>query len=159
MELEAVLRAVGFEPSSAAPSASSSSAHGADSSSNRPPSPAHGFEPCAGGYRTRLDSMRRGGGRGARPLQGTERLEHGGYGARVVFGEQLIEYENGLDYAARLSRPAYFRGYTAIPLGNAPWSVCKRWANGVLKGAREGGKDKGPRKRGERQGAREDAQA
>ena len=102
---------------------------------------------------------RRGGSTGARPLQGTERLEHGGYCARVVFGEQLIEYVDGLDYAARLSKPAYFRGYTAIPLGNAPWSVCRRWANGVLKGAREGGRDRGPRKRGERQGAREDAQA
>ena len=86
-------------------------------------------------------------------------MEHGGYGARVVFGAQVIEYENGLDYAARLSKPAYFRGYMAIPLGNAPWSVCRRWANGVLKGAREGGRDRGPRKRGERQGAREDAQA
>ena len=63
-------------------------------------------------------------------------MEHGGYGARVVFGEQLIEYENGLDYAATLSKPAYFNGYTAIPLGNAPWSVCRRcWASGVL-GAR-----------------------
>ena len=75
--------------------------------------------------------------RGARPLHATERLEHGGFSARVVFGEQLIEYVDGLDYAARLSKPAYFRGYTAIPLGNAPWSVCKRWASGVLKGVRE----------------------
>ena len=157
MELAAVRRAVGFEPSSAAPPASSSSAHGADNSRNRPPSLAHGAE-NAEGVRTWL-VQRRGSGRGARPLQGTERLEHGGYGARVVFGAQLIEYENGLDYAARLSKPAYFRGYTAIPLGNAPWSVCRRWANGVLKGAREGGRDRGPRKRGERQGAREDAQA
>ena len=68
-------------------------------------------------------ARRRGGSTGARPLQGTERLEHGGFGARVVFGAQLIEYENGLDYAARLSKPAYFEGYTAIP-----------WASGVLKG-------------------------
>ena len=104
-------------------------------------------------------ARRRGSSTGARPLQGTERLEHGGYGARVVFGAQLIEYENGLDYAARLSKPAYFHGYTAIPLGNAPWSDCRRWAKGVLKGAREGGRDRGPRKGGERQGAREDAQA
>ena len=44
MELEAVLRAVGVEPSSAAPPASSSSAHGADNSRNRPPSLAHGAE-------------------------------------------------------------------------------------------------------------------
>ena len=78
--------------------------------------------------------------------------------ARVVFGSQIIEYVNGVDYTARLSKPAYFNGYTAIPLGNAPWSVCRRWANGVLKGAREGGGDREPRKRGERQGAREDAQ-
>ena len=83
----------------------------------------------------------------------------GGFGARIVFGPQIIEYENGVDYAARLSKLAYFEGYTAIPLGNAPWSVCRRWANGVLKGALEGGRDRGPRKRGERQGAREDAQA
>ena len=102
---------------------------------------------------------RRGSSTGARPLQGAERLEHGGYGARVVFGAQVIEYENGLDYAARLSKPAYFEGYTAIPLGNAPWSVCRRWAQDVLKGAREGGRDRGPRKEGERQGAREDAHA
>ena len=94
-------------------------------------------------------------------MQDGERLEHDGYTARVVFNpKQIVEYdENGLDYAARLSKPAYFEGYTPIPLGNAPWSVCRRWANGVLKGAREGGRDRGPRKRGERQGAREDAQA
>ena len=74
---------------------------------------------------------------GARPLQGTERLENAGYGSRVAFGAQVVEYENGLDYAATLSKPAYFHGYTAIPLGNAPWSVCRRcWASGVLKGAR-----------------------
>ena len=79
--------------------------------------------------------------------------------ARVVFGSQIIEYVNGVDYTARLSKPAYFNGYTAIPLGNAPWSVCRRWAQGVLKGAREGGRDRGPRKEGERQGAREHAQA
>ena len=105
---------------------------------------------------------RRGCSMGARPLQGTERLENAGYGSRVVFGAQVVEYENGLDYAAALSTPAYFHGYTAIPLGNAPWSVCRRWAQDVLKGAREpleGGRDKGPRKEGERQGAREDAQA
>ena len=87
-------------------------------------------------------------------------MEHGGVFARVVFGPQIIEYVNGVDYTARLSKPAYFKGYTAIPLGNAPWSVCRsRWAQDVLKGAREGGKDKGPCKEGERQGAREDAQA
>ena len=103
---------------------------------------------------------RRGGSTGARPLQGTERLEHGwGYGARIVFGPQIIEYENGVDYAARLSKPAYFHGYTAIPLGNAPWSVCRRWAKGLLKGAREGAGTGDPAKGGERQGAREDAQA
>ena len=102
---------------------------------------------------------RRGGSTGARPLQGTERLEDGGVFARVVFGPQIIEYENGVDYAARLSKAAYHNGYTAIPLGNAPWSVRKRWANLVLKGARRGGRDKGHRKGGERQGAREDAQA
>ena len=102
---------------------------------------------------------RRGGSTGARPLQGTERLEDGGVFARVVFGPQIIEYENGVDYTARLSKPAYFNGYTAIPLGNAPWSVCRRWAQDVLKGAREGGRDRGPRKEGERQGAREHAQA
>ena len=83
----------------------------------------------------------------------------GGYAARVVFGPQIIEYENGVDYAARLSKPAYFHGCTAIPLGNAPWSVCKRWAKGVLKGPSEGGRDRGSRKNGERQGEREDAQA
>ena len=84
----------------------------------------------------------------------------GGYAARVVFNpKQIIEYENGVDYAARLSKPAYFHGYTAIPLGNAPWSVCKRWAKGVLKGPSEGGRDRGSRKNGERQGEREDAQA
>ena len=83
----------------------------------------------------------------------------GGYAARVVFGPQIIEYENGMDYAARLSKPAYFHGYTAIPLGNAPWSVCRRWAKGLLKGAREGAGTGDPAKGGERQGAREDAQA
>ena len=92
-------------------------------------------------------------------MQGTERLEHGGYGARVVFGAQLVEYENWWDYAARLSKAAYYEGYTAIPLGNAPWSVCKRWAKGVLKGPSEGGRGRGSRKNGERQGEREDAQA
>ena len=86
-------------------------------------------------------------------------MEDGGVFARVVFGPQIIEYENGVDYAARLSKPAYFNGYTAIPLGNAPWSVCRRGAQDVLKGAREGGKDRGPRKEGERPGAREDAHA
>ena len=83
----------------------------------------------------------------------------GGYAARVVFGPQIIEYENGVDYAARLSKPAYFHGYTAIPLGNAPWNVCRRWAKDVLKGAREGAGTGDPAKGGERQGAREDAQA
>ena len=78
----------------------------------------------------------RGSARGARPLHPTGRLEHGGFSARVVFGAQLIEYENWVDYAARLSKAAYHNCYTAIPLGNAPWSVRKRWANGVLKGAR-----------------------
>ena len=78
----------------------------------------------------------RGSARGARPLHATERLEHGGFSARVVFGAQIVEYENGVDYAARLLKAAYHNGYTAIPLGNAPWSVRKRWANGVLKGAR-----------------------
>ena len=135
MELEAVLRAASSAPSSAAPSASSSSAHGADSSSNRPPSLAHGAED-AEGVPTWL-IPRRGSATGARPLQGTERLENAGFGSRVVFGAQVVEYENGLDYAATLSKPAYFHGYTAIPLGNAPWSVCRRcWASGVLKGAR-----------------------
>ena len=78
----------------------------------------------------------RGSARGARPLHATERLEHGGFSARVVFGAQIVEYENGVDYAARLSKDAYYNGYTAIPLGNAPWSVRKRWAIGALKGAR-----------------------
>ena len=105
MELEAVLRAASSAPSSAAPSSSSSSAHGADSSNNRPPSLAHGAE-NAEGVRTWL-AQRRGSGRGARPLQGTERLENAGYGSRVVFGAQVVEYENGLDYAAALSSPAY----------------------------------------------------
>ena len=72
---------------------------------------------------------------GARPLQDGERLEHDGFTARGVFGAHIVEYdENGLDYAARLSKPAFFEGYTAIPVGNAPWSVCRRWAIGVLKG-------------------------
>ena len=82
---------------------------------------------------------RRGSSTGARPLHSTERLEHGCYGARVVFGAQLIEYENGLDYAAKLSTPAYFQGYTAIPLGNAPRLPSRRWANGMLDGAKEAG--------------------
>ena len=143
VELGAVLRAAtGFEPS-AIGFEPSSSAHGADViDCDGLPWPAY-VATNAGRYRTRLDTMRRGSGRGARPLQDTERLEHGGYGARVVFGAQLIEYDNGLDYAARLSKPAYFEGYTTIPLGNAPWSVCRRWANGMLKGAREGGRGKG----------------
>ena len=84
----------------------------------------------------------------------------GGFAARVVFNpKQIIEYENEVDYAARLSKPAYFHGYTAIPLGNAPWNVCRRWAKDVLKGAREGAGTGDPAKGGERQGAREDAQA
>ena len=78
----------------------------------------------------------RGSARGARPLHATERLEHEGFCARVVFGAQIVEYENGVDYAARLSKDAYYHGYTAIPLGNAPRSVRKRWAIGALKGAR-----------------------
>ena len=77
-----------------------------------------------------------------------------GFCARVVFGAQIVEYENGVDYAARLSKDAYYNGYTAIPLGNAPWSVRKRWANGALKGARGGGTKKGHRKGEGRQGAR-----
>ena len=96
----------------------------------------------------------RGSARGARPLHATERLEHGGFSARVVFGAQIVEYENGVDYAARLSKAAYHHGYTAIPLGNAPWSVRKRWANGVLKGARGEVTIKGHRKGEGRQGAR-----
>ena len=106
-------------------------------------------------------AKRRGGSTGARPLQGTERLEDGGgFAARVVFNpKQIIEYENEVDYAARLSKPAFFHGYTAIPLGNAPWNVCRRWAKDVLKGAREGAGTGDPAKGGERQGAREDAQA
>ena len=83
---------------------------------------------------------RRGCSRGARPLCRGERLENDSYGARVVFGAQIVEYdENGLDYAARLSKPAFFEGYTAIPVGNAPWSVCRRWAVGVLKGGASAG--------------------
>ena len=96
----------------------------------------------------------RGSARGARPLHATERLEHGGFSARVVFGAQIVEYENGVDYAARLSKAAYHHGYTAIPLDNAPWSVRKRWANGVLKGARGEGTNKGHRKWEGRHGAR-----
>ena len=110
MELEAVLRAASSAPSSAAPSSSSSSAHGADSSSNRPPSLAHDAEDAEGVPTWRIEPWliaRRGSGRGARPLQGTERLENAGYGSRVVFGAQVVEYENGLDYAAALSSPAY----------------------------------------------------
>ena len=74
-------------------------------------------------------------------MRATERLEHGGDCARVVFNpKQIVEYdENGLDYAARLSKPAFFEGYTAIPVGNAPWSVCRRWAVGVLKGGASAG--------------------
>ena len=87
-------------------------------------------------------------------MHATERLEHGGFSARVVFGAQIVEYENGVDYAARLSKDAYYNGYTAIPLGNAPWSVRKRWAIGALKGARGGGTKKGHRKGEGRQGAR-----
>ena len=128
----------GFEPSNGdAPAASSSSAHGADNSGNRPPSDIRILQDAgdAGGPSWLVE--RRGSSTGARPLQGTERLEHGGDGARVVFGAQVVEYENGLDYAATLSNPAYFFGYTAIPLGNAPRSVCRRcWASGMLKGAR-----------------------
>ena len=134
MELEAVPRAVGFEPSSAAPPASSSSAHGADNSRHRPPSLAHGAENLEDV--PPKNAPPRGTPQGARPLHATERLEHRGFCARVVFGAQIVEYENGVDYAARLSKAAYHHGYTAIPLGNAPWSVRKRWANGVLKGAR-----------------------
>ena len=85
---------------------------------------------------------------------GTRGGGEGGYGERIVFGPQIIEYENGVDYAARLSKAANGNGYTAIPLGNAPWSVRKRWANGVLKGARRGGTKKGHRKREGRRGAR-----
>ena len=103
--------------------------HGADSSISRPPSVAWEFV------------KRRGSSRGARPLQDGERLEHDGYTARVVFNpKQIVEYdENGLDYAARLSKPAFFEGYTATPVGNAPWSVCRRWAVGVLKGGASAG--------------------
>ena len=152
---EAAFRAASSAPSSATPSASSSSAHGFEPFPLRSPSSAHGFEPST------TSPERRGSSRGARPLRATERLEHGGYCARVVFNpKQIIGYdENGLDYAARLSKSAYFEGYTPIPLGNAPWSVCKRWAKGVLKGPSEGGRDRGSRKNGERQGEREDAQA
>ena len=64
-----------------------------------------------------------------------------------MFGAQLIEYENGLDYAAKLSTPAYFQGYTAIPLGNAPRLPSRRWANGMLNGAKEAGTGD-PAKRG-----------
>ena len=135
MELEAVLRAASSAPSSATPSASSSSAHGFGHFPLRSPSSAHGFEPST------TSPERRGSSRGARPLRATERLEHGGYCARVVFNRKhIVEYdENGLDYAARLSKPAFFEGYTAIPVGNAPWSVCRRWAVGVLKGGASAG--------------------
>ena len=145
MELEAVPRAVGFEPSSAAPSASSSLAHGADNSRNRPPSLAHGAENLEDV--SPMNVPPRATPQGARPLHATERLEHEGFCARVVFGAQIVEYEHGVDYAARRSKAAYHNGYTAIPLGNAPWSVRKRWANGVLKGARGEGTNKGHRKR------------
>ena len=138
MELEAVPRAVGFEPSSAAPPASSSSAHGADNSRNRAPSLAHGAENLEDV--STMNVPPRGSARGARPLHATERWEHGGFSARVVFGAQIVEYDNGVDYSARLSKAAYHNGYTAIPLGNAPWSVRKRWAIGVLKGAKGGGR-------------------
>ena len=53
-----------------------------------------------------------------------------------------------MDYAARLSKPAYFHGYTAIPLGKAPWNVCRRWAKDVLNGAREGAGTGDPAKGG-----------
>ena len=96
MELEAVLRAVGFEPSSAAPPAPSSSAHGADSSSNRPPSLAHGAE-HADGVCTSL-VLRRGSGPGARALQGTERLEHGGVHEKGITFPESTDWEfHGLD--------------------------------------------------------------
>ena len=96
----------------------------------------------------------RGSPRGARPLHATGRLEHGGFSARVVFGAQMVEYENGVDYAARLSKAAYYHGYTAIPLGNAPWSVRKRRGKRRVEGREGGGTKKGHRKGEGRQGAR-----
>ena len=112
-ELEAVLCAASSAPSSAAPSATAL-AHGAENAEGVRTSLAHGAED-AEGVRTSL-ALRRGSGRGARPLQGTEQLEHGGFGARVVFVTQVIEYDaNGVDYAARLSKAAYHFGLTAIP--------------------------------------------
>ena len=101
-----------------------------------------------------MNAPPRGSARGARPLHATERLGHEGFSAPVVFGAQIVGYEHGVDYAARLSKAAYHNGYTAIPFGNAPWSVRKRWANGVLKGARRGGTKKGHRKGEGPQGAR-----
>ena len=75
---------------------------------------------------------------------------------RVRTADHRIRKRGGL-HGEALETRFFFNGYTAIPLGNAPWSVCRRSAQDVLKGAGEGGKDKGPRKEGERQGARKDA--
>ena len=64
-------------------------------------------------------------------------------------GAKNVVYENGVDYAAKLSTATRFHGYTAIPLGNTPTQPFikdKRWARGVLKGPRQvmvtGPKDK-----------------
>ena len=75
VELGAVLRAaIGFEPS-AIGFEPSSSAHGADVvDCDGLPWPAY-VATNAGRYRTRLDTMRRGSGRGARPLQEEEEEE------------------------------------------------------------------------------------
>jgi hypothetical protein len=96
MELEAVLRAVGFEPSSAAPPASSSSAHGADNSRNRPPSLAHGAENLEDV--SIMPVAPRGGARGPRPLHATERLEHGGFHEKGITFPESTDWEfHGLD--------------------------------------------------------------
>ena len=96
MELEAVLHAVGFEPSSAAPSASSSSAHGADNSRNRPPSLADGAENLEDV--STMPVAPRGSARGARPLHARERLKHGGFHAKgTTFPESTDWKFHGLD--------------------------------------------------------------
>ena len=96
MELEAVLRAVGFEPSSAAPPASSSSAHGADNSRNRPPSLAHGAENLEDVPPKNVPP--RGTPQGARPLHAMERLEHRGFHEKGITFPEPTEWKlHGLD--------------------------------------------------------------
>ena len=106
-------------------------------------------------------ALRRGGSKGARPLQGTERLEDGGglccAGRFQPKADHRIRKRGELrGEALEIRLLPRLHGH---PFGQCTVERLQALGKGRVEGREGGGRDRGPRKGGERQGAREDAQA